>query len=312
MRTAALLGALAVLAPLGLHVALRKHFPAPAAGAGVLVTGASSGIGRHAAVHLQHAGFTVFAGVRKQSDADSIAAEAPGIHPLILDVTKDELVAEAVEEVTRVLGGRPLAGLVNNAGVSKSLPLELQPMEQVRWIFDVNVLGTFAVSRAFMPLLREASGRIVNIGSTSGVIATPGKGVYSGAKWAMEGFTDAWRMELAHFGMSVSVVQPAYVRTEIAAKQTGANAPERSLSAEAQQLYGYLLDDADAKRLKAESAASPASVTTEAIVHALTDEYPRTRYAVANVNGVPAWLITAILPRLPDRARDAILLGALR
>lgn len=132
---------------------------------GILVTGASSGIGRHAAISLSEFGYLVFPTVRKQSDADSLLKEAPGVHPIIMDVTNSEQIAKAFETVRSELSERKLdfIALVNNAGVLKNAPIEAQPLKDMHFMYDVNVFGLISVTQQFLPLLREtgAGARLV-------------------------------------------------------------------------------------------------------------------------------------------------------
>ncbi len=133
---------------------------------GVVVTGASTGIGRATALRLDRLGFQVFAGVRKEADGQSLKAEASGrLSPLMLDVTDESSIASAANAVSKVVGERGLAGLVNNAGITVPGPIEFLPIEDVRRQIDVNVIGQIAVTQAFLLMIRQGRGRIVNIGS---------------------------------------------------------------------------------------------------------------------------------------------------
>jgi NAD(P)-dependent dehydrogenase (short-subunit alcohol dehydrogenase family) len=164
----------------------------------VLVTGASTGIGRATALYLAAHGLRVFASVRKEKDA----AELPGTSPVVLDVTDTDSIRAASDAVSRALGDEALAGLVNNAGIAVSGPLEFLEMSEIRRQFDVNLFGQVAVTQAFLPLLRRArGGRIVNMSSISGKITAPLLGPYSMSKFALEAFSDALRRELEPFGL---------------------------------------------------------------------------------------------------------------
>lgn len=300
--------AAAILLHYAVHWFLRRPFKTHGSGI-MLVTGTSSGIGRHSAVALARMGYTVFGTVRKESDAVLLRdVGLKNLEPLILDVAKSEDIEHALNAVTDAMAAKslPFIGLVNNAGVGKELPLEVQSMENIRFVFEVNVFGATALTKAFVPLLRKSSGRIVNIGSVAGLTTALMKGTYAATKHAMEALSDAWRMELQHWGISVSLIEPAYVKSQIAAKQTGNNAVFKKLPTEQQLLYAHIFDTFEEKRLKADSFADSCEVTTEAIVHALTNEYPKTRYIVANVNGVPAWLVFRVLKMLPDRLVDRL------
>src|SRR4051812_37343387 len=151
----------------------------------VVVTGTSSGIGRACALRLAQEGFTVFAGVRKLPDADTLHAAAPDrIVPLQLDVTKRESIATAARTVAAAIRqrGEIVVGLVNNAGIGLSGPIEFLRLDDIEHMFDVNVLGQVAVTQAFLPLLRQARGRIVNICSVGDRIAIPFGGILNGTK----------------------------------------------------------------------------------------------------------------------------------
>ena len=116
-------------------------------------------------------------------------------------------------------------GLINNAGIGKELPLEVQRIESMQKVFDVNEFGVVSLTQAFVPFLRKSQGRIVNVGSVAGKVVAPMKGTYAASKHALEALNDAMRVELGHWGISVSLIQPAYAKTRIAAKQTGKTPP---------------------------------------------------------------------------------------
>ena len=193
----------------------------PAESGGIVVTGASSGIGKHAAETLSALGFTVFAGVRKTSDG--VPLKEAGCIPILLDVTSEEGVASAANEVRAKLSekGIPLVAIVNNAGIGGSnVPIELEAVENIQWVLDCNVFGIVRMYKAFVPLLREAGGgRIVNVGSILGRFCSgPGHGTYCISKHAVEAITGCSRIELSKWGISVSVLNPGYVRTDLMAK----------------------------------------------------------------------------------------------
>src|SRR5262249_28227029 len=153
----------------------------------ILVTGASTGIGRACAIRFAELGYRVFAGVRKMSDGEEHRAHGSGlIEPVLLDVTCADSIAAAV----KLVGDVPLAGLVNNAGIATLGPLELVGPDAWRRQFEVNVIGLVAVTQACLPLLRRGPGRIVNIGSIAGRSALPGSGAYDASKYAVEAITD--------------------------------------------------------------------------------------------------------------------------
>ena len=186
----------------------------------VLVTGASTGIGRRLTERLAAAGYFVYAGVRKEADLKSLAA-IKNVQAIRLDVTKAEDVSAAVDTITKA--GRGLYGLVNNAGVAAIGSLADTSMEEFDLVMQVNVYGPYRVSKAFMPLLVAQKGRIANIGSLSGILAARDLSAYSMSKHAIEAFTDSLAQDLAPLGVAVSVIEPGNYRSDI-----GKNATQRT------------------------------------------------------------------------------------
>src|SRR3954465_6207076 len=182
----------------------------------IIVTGTSSGIGHACALRLAQEGFTVFAGVRTLNDADTLCAAAPDrIVPLRLDVTVRESIVSAARAVTDILRerGELLVGLVNNAGIGLSGPLEFIRLEDAKRILEVNVLGQIAVTQAFLPLLRQSRGRIVNICSVGDRIAMPFGGLLNATKSAFAMISESLRMELRPWGLRVVIIDPGAIFT---------------------------------------------------------------------------------------------------
>jgi len=168
-------------------------------GSTFVITGASSGIGRATAVLLAQRGATVLAGVRKSSEATSLRNEHQGkgaIVPLFIDVTDSATISAATDEVERVVVEHGLDGLVNNAGIGLTAPMEYVSMDDVRRVFEVNLFGQLAVTQALLPALLRARGRVVNIGSIGTHFGLPFGGVLSASKSALTSFNDALRLEL--------------------------------------------------------------------------------------------------------------------
>ncbi len=275
----------------------------------VVVTGASTGIGEACALRLDGLGLRVFAGVRKAADGDALVRKASGrLTPVLLDVTDAATIAAAAETVAKAVGEAGLAGLVNNAGINVAGPLECLPIAELRAQLEVNVIGQIAVTQAFLPLLRRARGRIVNIGSIAGRSATPFVGAYCASKFALEALTDALRMELRPWGIAVSIVEPGAVATPIWEKSVArASATMEDLPPQARDLYGRALTAIrEASERMARGAISTDRVVA-AVVHALTAARPKTRYLV----GTDAKVQVA-LKILPDRLRDRLIVRALR
>jgi NAD(P)-dependent dehydrogenase (short-subunit alcohol dehydrogenase family) len=268
----------------------------------VVVTGASTGIGRATVLRLDSAGMRVFAGVRRQQDADDIRRERPGITPLLIDVTDPASLQAAVRSLEAELAGHGLAGLVNNAGVSGGAPAEFMPIDEVRRILDVNVLGLVSSTQAFLPLLRPARGRVVCIGSIGGRFATPFLSAYSMSKAAVSAFCDSLRVELRPWGMHVSLIEPGSIKTPIWDKGLdGLDAQMERWPAAANQLYGDVIPRMRKITEQTAARAIPPDRVAQAVEHALTASRPRTRYVV----GVDA-RAQAMIRRMPDRMRDAM------
>jgi NAD(P)-dependent dehydrogenase (short-subunit alcohol dehydrogenase family) len=240
----------------------------------VLVTGASSGIGRKIAEVLAGRGYFVYAGARKKEDLEALAA-IKNLQAVRLDVTVDAEIAAAVETVRK--GGRGLHGLVNNAGVGIVGPLIETDDKDLTWLFDVNVYGPYRMAKAFAPLLIESRGRIANISSISGILSGPLLGAYSMSKHALEAFGDALGAEMSRFGIRVSTVEPGNYKSDIGmnvlarmgdlnARATGSRF-ETEIRSIAQSMGGY------------DRYPEPDEVA-EAVHHALFDPSPRARYMV--------------------------------
>lgn len=206
----------------------------------VLITGCSTGIGRATALHLDQLGFRVFACVRKASDGEVLCAQATErLTPIIMDVTDAEAIAAAKEMVSRSVGHAGLAGLVNNAGIAFSLPLEFAPLDEFRELYEVNVFGLLAVTQAFLPLIRRARGRIVNISSTAAIVVAPFHGPYCSSKFAVNALSDALRRELRPLGVQVSTIMPGSIDTAIWQKDVErTNRLRAGLPPDAGELYG--------------------------------------------------------------------------
>ncbi|MGW4049336.1 SDR family oxidoreductase [Streptomyces sp. NPDC004779] len=285
-------------------------------GRAVLVTGASTGLGRACALHLERSGFRVFAGIRAEADAGSLLREAAHgrLSTVRVDVTDEKSVTEAAEEIDATLaadahdgadGPGALWGLVNNAGVCVSAPLECVTPERLRWQLETNVVGQLAVTRAFLPQLRRSRGRIVNVTSGIGTLAVPYLGAYAAAQFAKEAMSDVLRRELRGFGIGVSVVQPGAIMTPIWTKVSDvARSALDGAPGDIAELYRARFERflAHNEQQARESGTTPQDMA-RAVARALTEAAPRTRYRVgADVRRV------ALLARLlPDRALDRYL-----
>ncbi len=275
----------------------------------IVITGASTGIGRACALHMDREGWRVFAGVRNPAAADELrAAGSERLVPVSLDVTDPDSIAAMVEAVEREVGEAGLQGLVNNAGIAVGGVLEFMDLDTVRQMLEVNVVGALAVTQPLIPLLRRARGRIVMMSSIAGRSATPLVGAYAASKHALEALTDALRIELHPWGIQVSAVEPGNVATPIWEKAL-AQAQEQlaQMPAQVQRLYGPLLELGIRKiRRAAEGRGTPPEAVARVVHHALTAARPRTRYLVGRDAVIQYWV-----ERLPDRLRDRIVLSQL-
>ena len=275
-----------------------------AARGAVFVTGASTGIGRASALHLETQGFDVFAGVRREEDGDRVAADSSGrCVPVLCDITDQAAIDAVAQRLTGDLGDAGLHGLVNNAGIAQPAPIEIIPIDDFRNQLEVNLVGQVAVTQAMLPLLRRGHGRIVNVSSVGGRVASPALGAYSASKFAIEALSDALRKELHPWGIHVSVIEPGAISTEI--WRRGGEAADTTLDrvpAEKRALYTDLVTAVRkmARRMD-EQGLAPEKVA-ERIGHALTARRPHTRYVV----GTDARIQIALASVLPDRAFDAV------
>jgi NAD(P)-dependent dehydrogenase (short-subunit alcohol dehydrogenase family) len=269
----------------------------------VLVTGTSSGIGRACALRLARAGLRVYAGVRRDDDAAQLRAASDGITPIRLDVTDSEQIAEAARVLAGAVGERGLDGLVDNAGIAVAGPLEFLPIEDLRHQLDVNVVGQVALTQALLPLLRQARGRIVLVGSIAGKSALPFVGAYSASKHALEAIADAWRVELAPWGIHVALIEPGAIATDI--WRTSLAAAERTIARMPpafHTLYGERLAAVRGAVGRAEASGLDVATVARAIEHALTAARPKPRYVI----GLSA-RARLVLEMMPTRLRDRLI-----
>jgi NAD(P)-dependent dehydrogenase (short-subunit alcohol dehydrogenase family) len=281
--------------------------PATDRGRSALITGCSSGIGRATALRLDAAGWRVLAGVRKQADADSLAAAgSERLEPLILDIGDAGTVAAAGE---RANAGGGLDALVNNAGIAYSGPLEFVPLDDLRQQLEVNLIGHLAVTQAALPALRQARGRIVNVTSIGGIVATPFFGPYNASKFALEALSDCLRVELRPWGIKTIAVEPGSIATEIWA--SGAENSRRmreTMSPDAEGLYGRAMEAMERAATETGERGIPPERAAETIEKALTARRPRARYLL----GRDARGMAAASRLLPAGAYDRLVARTLK
>ncbi len=270
----------------------------------VLITGASTGIGEAAARFLADKGWRVYAGVRKDADAEALRALDDRIVPLILDVTKQDQIDAAIQSLSNDLCGQRLSGLVNNAGIANMGPLALQPMDEIRAHFEVNVFGLMAMTKAALPLLGTdearsgAPGRIVNISSVGGRLSAPFLGAYAATKHAVEAFTDSFRRELMPYGIDAIAIGPGAVKTPIWDKAETAN-QDRPYKG---SVWDEPIEQFADVMLQGGRDGLPPETIAEVIFEALSAEKPKARYAPVP-DKLTNWTIPTLLPkRVVDKA----------
>ena len=271
----------------------------------ILITGASSGIGKATALHLDELGFTVFAGVRNEADAEALKADASQqLTPIFLDVTQPKSIIAAVEEV-RVATKGNLNGLINNAGLSLNSPLEIIPLEDIQQLFQVNVIGLLALTKAVLPMIRASQGRIINISSGHGLLAIPDKAVYAASKFAVQAIRDSLRVELKPFGVSVANIIVGKVETAVLGKiMADRERITTAAPAEVAAIYKPLIEYFD-REIK-ELPSIPAVEVAKVIEIALTTDKPKPQYLIG-----PGAQKMKKLAKLPVNLRDKMLYNAI-
>ena len=237
----------------------------PSAPKAVLVTGASTGIGRKVTEKLAADGYFVYAAARKDDDLKALGA-IKNVQAVRLDVTKPEDIAAAVETIKQ--GGRGLYGLVNNAGIGTYGTFAEMKPEEFDLVMAVNVYGPYRMTKAFEPLIVAEKGRITNIGSISGILASPSLGAYEMSKHAIEAFTDSLAQQLAELGVTVSVVEPGNYNSAIAK-----NAVKRGVELKGTSASGR-------PRTVDRSMYKEPDEVAEAVEAALFEPNPKRRYMV--------------------------------
>ncbi len=260
----------------------------------ILITGASTGIGFACSKYFANQGEYILAGVRRTEDFE-IFSQYSNIHPIILDVTNTTHIEQTVKLITQ--NRIKLDVIINNAGIAVLGPLiELNESDLIRQ-FDVNVLGVFRITKAMFPFLRETKGRIINIGSTSGLHAYPFEGPYAISKYAIEAFSDSLRREISQFGIKVILIEPSKVKTEIWKKSedTFKNLESSEFRDRAERLLKKSLKDNETKGLDPE-------VVAKQIYKIMKSKNPKPRYLISKHRFL-SWVTNAI----PDKWLDSII-----
>jgi short-subunit dehydrogenase len=250
----------------------------------VVITGTSSGLGRVTALLLDKQGYRVFAGVRTEKDAESLKQAASDVlTPIIMDITKQEQIRAASQFVSLAVGDEGLLALINNATGVVYGPLECIPIDDIRWNFEVAIIGQIAVTQAFLPMLRKAKGRVINISADSGRIALPYFGLLSASKFALEAFTDSLRMELLSSDVEVlsvlsgSFKTDVYKKVEASYERTFAN-----MSPETKALYDKNSRKFLESVVEGNSNGMPCEIAANVILKALEDNKPKRQYFVSD------------------------------
>lgn len=274
-----------------------------------LITGCSTGIGRATALRLDGRGWRVYAGVRKDEDAEALARDGSDrLVPLIVDVADGPSIELAAERVRAESPGG-LDGLVNNAGVAYSGPLEFVPLDDFRKQLEVNLVGHLAMTQAMLASLRTARGRIVNITSIGGVVATPFFGPYNASKFALEALSDCLRVELRPWGIETIAIEPGSVATEIwESGQENARRMIEGMPPEARDLYGEAIEATAKASADTGARGIPPEDAAAAIERALTAKRPRARYLV----GRDAKMMAGASRALPAKVYDRLVARTLK
>jgi short-subunit dehydrogenase len=267
----------------------------------ILITGATAGIGRHAALTLAEQGNRVIATGRNQEALRALREESRGsIETVELDVTRSESIDAASREVQRLTDGGGLDALVNNAGYGMAAPLIETTERDLRAQFETNVFGLMAVTRAFVPQMqRRGRGRVINVSSVGGRVTFPFFGAYNATKYAVESLSDALRRELEPFGLQVALVEPGPIRTEFSGKSMDYVAKYRDPSSP----YASVYANAERVRQRTDAQAAGPEAVTHAIVHAVSARRARVRYVVPFSSRVMLF----VFQLLPTRWVDALM-----
>ncbi|MEM9618862.1 MAG: SDR family oxidoreductase [Pseudomonadota bacterium] len=263
-----------------------------------VVTGVSTGIGRAIAQSLVNDGWRVFGSVRKEKDAEAArAALGDNFTPLLFDVTDDEAIKAAASEVRNSLNGSTLNGLVNNAGIAVAGPLRYLPVDDLRHQMEVNLFGALRVTQAFLPMLGAdkeftgAPGRIVNMSSVAGKLASPIMGPYSMSKHALEAFTDALRRELMMHGIDVVSVGPGAIKTPIWDKADDIDAEQYRGT----EYYDVLVGMREKYKELGDSGLPPEAIG-DLVLNILNGRETKTRYAILRDKFL-MWTLPRLLPK---------------
>jgi NAD(P)-dependent dehydrogenase (short-subunit alcohol dehydrogenase family) len=267
----------------------------------ILITGATAGIGRHAALHFAKLGHHVIATGRGAAALAELSKSAVGkLDTVRLDVTDAASIAAAVVDVDRLTGDHGVDVLINNAGYGLAAPLEEVSETDLRAQFETNVFGLMAVTRAFLPRMRaRGAGRIINVSSVGGRVTFPMFGAYHASKYAVEALSDAFRLELAPFGIQVSLIEPGPIRSEFNARSMAIIDRYKSDSSP----YAGVYARANEISAQADKMAAGPEATSKAMERAITSRRPYARYVVPFTSRLTLWFLSS----LPTGLRDWVM-----
>ncbi len=274
----------------------------------VLVTGASTGIGYATAKYLAQHNYKVYAGVRKQQDEDILNnLGLANLKAILLDVTSDDSINRAASEIAEQENGE-LHCLINNAGVGYGGALEMMSAQDIHDVINVNVIGLMEATQTFIPMLRKAKGKIINIGSTANFLSSPGGSVYSASKFAVRAFTDSLRRELHPFGVDVVLIAPGAVESEIWNKSIAQKEKMRKMiEPHLADLYSPLIKYGE--QMATELKKIPAELVAQLILNVLNERNVKPIYtagkdaaAARKVSRLPAKLLDMIFCKRIEKA----------
>ncbi len=267
----------------------------------ILITGASSGIGKYSAELLAKRDWIVWAGYRKETDRKRLLQTGlKRIKPIKIDVTDEKTIIKAKEIIIK--SKTPLHALFNNAGVALGAPVEALDIQEIKSLYEVNFFGVIRMTKTFLPLLRESSGRIINMSSMSGRICFPFMSPYSSSKYALESLSDGLRREIKGQGVKVAIIQPGIIKTAIWEKSI-TKSKKAIENSEILDIYQPALDKFLNKSENNDRYAVPIEKLGKAIIDAAENKKPKTRYLVTKNNLV----IKIMLKILPDKTKDFLL-----
>ncbi len=269
----------------------------------VVVTGASTGIGRSIAEELSQNGYKVFATVRKESDFETLSKLSTNLIPIKMDVTDHESIIKAHEVIKDYLGEKRLYSLINNAGIAVGGPMELINIDEVKKQFDVNYFGVLDTTQIFFDLLDKNNSKIINMSSVGGKIASPFMGAYNSSKFALEAMSDSLRREIFDTNIEVVVIEPGMIATPIWDK-----ADEIDIEKYKDSSYVKYIEKAKKHAVDEGRKSAPVEKVSQRILEVLSRKSNNSRYWVS---GNP--LLEVFIPRvLPDKILDFIVKKALK